>query len=248
MATITRRTLALGATWAAPAVIAAAAAPRLIASPLCTPGGTMAIDWRYGTYLETTQTVGAVTEVIGFTFVPDVWPELTITAATTRHGTSHGSGVNFHRNAQTGGPYTSSITLNYNEWTTTGYPNRTDWTISFSQQVTGLRFAVTDIDWDGPNPALAGLVENRENVTISPVPSASPGLGSAMTGSGTVLDPWRSVGNFNDNNNVTSSIANVAFDYQTTAMTAFTVTAWSTGSPGTQENLFLSTLTIDCPI
>lgn len=207
----------------------------------------MVIDWRHGTYVETTQTVGAVTEIISFVFTPDVWPELTITGSTTRHGTSHGSGVNFHRTDTTGGVYPSGLTLNYNEWTTTGYDNRTDWTFSLSQSVTGLSVAVTDIDWDGPNPNRGGVIENRENVSVSAMPGITT-LGSAMTGSGTIADPWRSVNNFSDNNNATSSIANVGLDYGSTAVNSFTVTAWSTGVPGTQENLFLSTMTFDCPL
>lgn len=247
MERISRRTLALGTVWAAPVAWTVASAPRVSASPLCSDG-KLTLDWRHGTYVETTRTVGAVTEIYSFSFVPDAWPDITITGATTRYGTSHGSGVNFHRDDTTGAFYSSGLTLNYNEWTVTGYANRTDWTFGFSQSVTGLSFAITDIDWDGPNPSAGGIIANRENVALVPAPGSTV-LGSAMAGSGTVADPWISVDNFVDNNNATSSIANVAVDYGTTPVTSFTVTGWSTApTAGTQENIFLSTMTIDCPL
>lgn len=244
---ISRRTLALGTVWATPVALAVASAPRVSASPLCADT-TLTLDWRRGIYATTIQTVGAVTEIIAFSFIPDVWPELTITGSTTRYGTSHGSGPNFLRTDTIGGFYSSGLTLNYNEWTTTGYVNRTDWTIGFSQSVTGLSFAITDIDWDGPNPNQGNVVSNRENVAISPAPGSTT-LGSAMAGSGTVADPWISVNNFVDNDNTTSSIANVGVDYGSIPVTAFTVAGWSTAiNAGTQENIFLSTMTIDCPL
>lgn len=248
MTTFHRRTLAAGAAWTVPAVVAAAAAPRVSASAsaaVCTEG-TVTIDWREGTYTETTAMSGANLEVVSFLFVPTAWPALTITGSTVRHGTSHGSGINFHRNGTTSLFYSSSLTLNYNEWTQTGYANRTDWTISFSQPVTGLTFGITDIDWDGPNPDTL-LDEYRELVSIDPYPSLPPNHDAQLIGSGTTSDPWRTWNNFIDNDNANEFYGTVILDYGTVPMSTFTITAWSEGQPGTQENIFLSTMTLACP-
>ncbi|MFV0452839.1 MAG: hypothetical protein ACK5LS_11480 [Propioniciclava sp.] len=243
MTTFPRPTLAAGAAWAVPTVLTTSAAPRVAASgPECTDG-TLTIGWRQGTYVETTALSGSKLEVVGFTFIPTAWPGLTITGSTVRRGTSHGSGVNFHRNGTTSLFYSSSLTLNYNEWNQTGYANRTDWTISFSQAVTGLTFG---IDWDGINPDTM-LEEYLELVAISPAPPFPANHDIKVLGTGTASDPWRTYDNFADNDNANEFYGTVVLDYADTPVSSFTITAWSEGSPGTEENIFLSTLTIGCP-
>ncbi|MFV0406000.1 MAG: hypothetical protein ACK5LN_04145 [Propioniciclava sp.] len=242
MASMTRRTFALGAMWATPAVLASTQAPAVSASTHNQQG----IDWNFGTYTETmAPTPSHGDEVIAFTFVPTACPGLTITGTTTRYLNSRGTGHNFHRENITG-TYSSGLVLNYQANIATGYASRTEWEITFTPAVTGLQLAITDIDWDGTNPATT-LIENRENVTITPLPATAPTLGSKMSGAGTLADPWVSVNNFQNTPNGASNVANVGLSYGATAISSITITAWSMGLPATQQNIFLSTLALDCP-
>ncbi|MFV0451921.1 MAG: hypothetical protein ACK5LS_06720 [Propioniciclava sp.] len=214
---VSRRTLAVGALWVTPMVVAASAAPRIAASPLCDPQNTMTIDWLRGTRVVTS--TDAWGEPLSVTFVPDVWPELTITVSTTRVGQVRGSGSNLKAeplagaSVQTiGGYYSSGLVLGWQNrysgpaagqsYVGSATANYATWAVSFTSTATGapvtvdgLRFAITDIDFGnapldtGMAPGTAPL-SDRENVTLTPMPGSTPTVETDVIGAGTDADPW----------------------------------------------------------
>lgn len=216
-----RRTLVRGAAWTVPVVAVAATAPALAASPCSTtypyrlnwgtPGSSFArASARSATALATAAGAGAVT--VTFTSVsttaanvPDPARNLTVPPSTgtatlqdpvitSLGGASGEQGMRLHHTTSTAG---SGI--------------RQTLTIGFSRTVTGLSFAITDID----NLLTSGY-QYADRVYLSGDTIRTQTL-DGLRGTGTSTDPWRRTDdrdrNIDGNVNENSAGAKVTVTY-----------------------------------
>lgn len=191
---VSRRTVVAGAVWATPAIVVAAAAPAIAASPAaCTPV-QLVTDWSSSSYVRTSSTTGTYTWVnpLGNGSIPlltlaitatVVGPTFTSLAAANLTGTA----------APTGGSTVPglNLSLNLSRNTTTTTNTGADFTFVFSSPVTNLSTTITDVDggYLGGNSSNSGA----ERVTLtSPSPISGTIVDSAyLTGTGTTGDAWR---------------------------------------------------------
>lgn len=227
LGSVSRRAALTGAAWAAPAVLMATAAPAVAASvPPCQPV-QLATDWTSAAYTRTSATSATYTWVnpLGNGSIP----VLTLSVTATRVGTAFTSlgAANLTSTASpTGGQSVPGLDLNLilDQHTTNTTDTGADYTFAFSQAVTNLSFALTDIDGTYFNNQSTN--SGAERVTLSS-PSAISGaiVSSAyLTGTGAAGDAWRrrpnSTPNATDLAN-TSSAGNV--NVTSPALSQFTV-------------------------
>lgn len=192
--TVPRRAVVAGGAWVAPAVLLATAAPAAAASaPPCQPV-QLATDWTSAAYVRTSATSGTYTWVnpLGNGSIPVL--TLTISAAVVGPAFTSIAPADLTGTAgPTGGQSVPGLDLSLNNTQNTTNTTNTgaDFTFAFSQAVTNLSFAITDIDgaYFNGNSANSGA----ERVTLSS-PSAISGSivdSSYLTGTGVAGDPWR---------------------------------------------------------
>ncbi|MFV0406566.1 MAG: hypothetical protein ACK5LN_07065 [Propioniciclava sp.] len=167
---VSRRTLATGALWATPTVIAGVTAPRVAASTPCI-GGLTTIEWNQGIVITTSPDVNGEPRVA--TLVPTAWPLLTIQVTAVHTGQVVGSSaamdvqpVATATYPTVGQFYDSGLTLGWRHRRNVSDPtpnaalpgsatdNFVEFTVTFRHTVTGLpvpmenlQFAITDIDF-----------------------------------------------------------------------------------------------------
>lgn len=258
--TVTRRAVALGAAWSAPAILLATAAPAQAASlPACKPVQLIA-DWSSASYVRTSATTGTYTWLnpLGNGSIPVL--TLTVTATVIGPTFSSLAAANLTATAgPTGGASVPGLDLSLNllKHTTTTTNTGADYTFSFSQAVTNVGFAITDID----GAYFGGLSSNSgaERVTLSsPSPISGTIVNSAyLTGTGTSGDGWRRRPNSSPNTTSLSSSSNAGnVSVTAAALSQFTLgfrlldnTTTVGGGPTGSDNIWLTPIsfTLLCP-
>lgn len=258
---ITRRSVAQGLAWSAPAVALAAAAPAHAAS--CTPV-TRSIDWASSAYKPPTNPRGNDSKTATYT-----WPDpdgpgrgealtLTITqsfGSNTRpgsqvyNGMNKGTITNYNFNllpsttnggaaATVGGTGLRGLTIHKSpirDDRRSNEPkdvNRAITTFTFSHPVTSLSFTITDVDSDDAfRDAVALTSPTPYTAQLPPGGRFTPG---PLTGSGTLTNPWTTRGeNMGDVDNWTGTDGNITITF-TQPVTTFSIHYWDLRT-GTQS-------------
>jgi hypothetical protein len=237
-------------------VLLATAAPAAAASaPPCQPV-QLATDWTSAAYVRTSATSGTYTWVnpLGNGSIPlltlnisaaVVGPTFTTIAAADLTGAA----------GPTGGQAVPGLdlSLNLNQDTTNTTNTGADFTFAFSQAVTNLSFAITDIDGTYFNNLSSN--SGAERVTLAS-PSAISGSvvdSGYLTGTGVVGDAWRRRPNSIPNViNLPGSSSSGNVNVTSAALSQFTVgfrLLDNTTAKPSNDNLFLTPImfTLLCP-
>ena len=250
---LTRRRIAQGVAWAAPAVLLSAPARAIAAS--CQPQ-TLTTDWSSSAYTRTSQTQATYqttladghTETISFasTFSGNLQPGDPVAGLTTnlsaRQGTYGGTTQSVIQIQQT------NATLTGNKWSYASGGSRTDRqeiVITFDVPVTDLQFTITDIDSGG-----LGTFWDKVEITGAAY-TYSIASSAQVVGNGSQASPFspptssQPVADSGGTANVTITMAG--------PVTSFTLTYWNgvALSPGqiSRHGIYLTnfTATVPCP-
>ena len=213
----TRRTVVRGAAWSVPVVAVAATVPAFAASPCANKTALQAVTW------SSSPSTTAQTGFIGGVPIVDVTADYTSTllgpgslAAQNLQPSSVGAtrdSLNLVNNT----PTAASLNPSAN------YPTVT---FRFTRDVYGLTFAIDDID------RVSGSYYDQVFLSGAPeTPSVT--LGSAVVGSGTSADPWRTSaasGDYSATQTVTLTYPNGAVPLTTLTLRFYSSVAPLTGS------------------
>ena len=220
--TISRRTVAKGALWTAPAISLAAAAPAVAASPSCV------------------SYTGAFTQPrsydpvpMAYTFTGSDGSTVTVSLSTRAYGgktlmrpnlTAAGNDLQNYNGA--GDLRDDGLQLQQQG------PGGQVLTFSFSQEVSNLQFTVADIDNDG--------TRYRDSIVLSPAPTTVTN-GRAVVGAGTTAAPLRTTGT----SQVTSdTLANRSTVTMADPLSSFSLD-FSSSTGTTAQQIFITSMSFD---
>lgn len=208
-----RRTVVRGAAWSAPVIAVAATAPAFAASPCMNKTALQPVTWSATptTTRQTGTTPGGVTVTVTGAYTSTLLGPGSIAAQnmTTTNVAATRDSFNLVNNS----PTSLSLDPSANYQTVT---------FGFSQDVYGLTFAIDDID------RVAGSYYDYVFLSGAPeTPTVTPG--SAILGSGTQADPWRTNGNNGDY--APNQTVSVAYPNGMVPMTSLTLRFYSTLAP-----------------
>lgn len=241
----TRRTLVRGAAWSVPVISVAAAAPAFAASPCDV--STYTLNWAGGatalgvtTYAAPANpggngvktgvaTVNAPTGSLG--------SALTVTLKSTMFGSMSRDGDNLTLSDETnvgGLGLGRGLNISHADGIPSGYNNRQEIAISFSRDVSELKFTITDID--------AQNGDWIDQVSLSGTRTGTPV--ATTQGAGTTDVPWMATAYGNRANNTGGG--NVGIEYTATipANTSILFSFWNQNNGGNgNQRVFLSDMT-----
>ncbi|CAB4937741.1 unannotated protein [freshwater metagenome] len=242
-----RRNVVRGAAWSVPVIAVATAAPAFAASPCDVNSYTL--DWSGGTsasgltsYTPPTNPAGSGVKVGTATVAPpsgSLGSVMTVTFSSRMIGSMVRASDNLTLSAEQNvgglglGP---GLNVSHADGIPSGYANRQELSISFTREVTGLQFTITDID------ALSGGWIDQ--IAVSGTRTGTPV--ATVQGTGATDNPWMPTVYGNRPNNASGGNVSVAFTAPIPANTPIVISFWNmtNGGDGNQR-VFLSDMTFN---
>lgn len=256
--TVTRRTVARGMAWSAPAVLATAAVPGYAASQPCAPG-PVTVPFGGGTRKVLSTGASGMPSKLQWTYLDSTTGVLVTVTATAISDTILGRRTAYATNSYVDTDLTNVNGLNFENVTRSGSSPGTggegqDVVISFSRQgaavaVTNLKAVLDDVDTKSGNWT-DGVILNTTGVTAA-VGSNIDGSGSSGTTGNVTSGPWHASSAGNGNNDPADRITLSGSSLNSLSLRLFNLPRTQIDGPSagtnSDQSVVLSSLTFNAP-